>query len=150
MPAEPYGVELSLKALVKAWVDHHPGGEHERDHAARWLQSMLRLLDRYTSTFETSDWAEVEDEVERYRDNLSEGAFRNILVKTDEASMQHALPILSTLAGVAAAEERVAAALKHARRQRAGAAPQRRATAPRSLAHAHGPSHYKLQRSRPF
>lgn len=91
MPAEPYGVELSLKALVKAWVDHHPGGEHERDHAARWLQSTLRLLDRYTSTFETSDWAEVEDEVERYRDNLSEGAFRNIVRLLPFSSLSCAL-----------------------------------------------------------
>ncbi|GAA5856999.1 hypothetical protein JCM9279_007307 [Rhodotorula babjevae] len=151
MPAESYGVKLSLHALVKAWVDHHPGlGDHDEAQAERWGQSMLTLVDRYTAKFTPNDWVELEDEVERYREYLAEGAYRNSFVKTDEASMQHALPILSTLAGVGAAEERVARALSHAHRLRAGAAPQRRARAPRSLAHAHGPSHFKLQRSRPF
>lgn len=75
MPAESYGVKLSLQALVKAWVDHHPGGEHEHDHAERWLQSMMRLVDRYTATFRSSDWEELEDEVERYHEDLSREGF---------------------------------------------------------------------------
>ena len=79
MPAESYGVKLSLQALVKAWVDHHPGGEHDHEHAERWLQSMMRLVDLYTATFRSSDWEELEDEIERYREDLAAGAFRNIV-----------------------------------------------------------------------
>ncbi|KPV74427.1 uncharacterized protein RHOBADRAFT_44917 [Rhodotorula graminis WP1] len=142
MSAEKHGVELSLESLVSGWIGFHPDGERDRKEAERWLRSMVTLLER--STLQASDWALVEKEVDRYREYLVEGHWRN-LVKTDEASMQHALPILSKLAGLNSA-------LAHARLLHAGTASHslaRRYTAD-SEAYPHGPSHYKLQRSRPF